>query len=71
MKRKLRIAPLTFAGAPKFQQAMGNSPAMFRAYILGNAALVLGQLTRPSEGRWLSPWQGQGSFICRPKLLSP
>ena len=45
-KRSLRIAPLTPAEAPVFVQAGASSRAALRAYILADAALVRGQLTR-------------------------
>src|SRR6266481_7641254 len=46
LKRSLRIAPLRLAEGPKFLQVMAHSPAVLRAYILADAALVRGQLTR-------------------------
>ena len=46
LEPSLRTAPLTLAEAPKCLQEMANSPAALRAYILADAALVRGQLTR-------------------------
>jgi alkylhydroperoxidase family enzyme len=42
----LKIAPLKLADAPRFLQVMANSPAALRAYILADAALLRGELTR-------------------------
>ena len=46
LKRGLKITPVKLEKAPRFLQLMANSPAAFRAYILADAALVRGQLTR-------------------------
>ena len=46
LKQSLKIRPLKLAEAPRFLQVMANSPAAFRAYILADAALLRGELTR-------------------------
>jgi AhpD family alkylhydroperoxidase len=46
LKQSLKIGPLKLAKAPRFLQVMANSPAAFRAYILADAALLRGELTR-------------------------
>jgi alkylhydroperoxidase family enzyme len=46
LKQSLKIGPLKLAEAPRFLQVMANSPAAFRAYILADAALLRGELTR-------------------------
>jgi uncharacterized peroxidase-related enzyme len=46
LKQSLKIGPLKLAQAPRFLQVMANSPAAFRAYVLADAALLRGRLTR-------------------------
>ena len=46
LKQSFKIRPLKPAEAPRFLQVMANSPAAFRAYILADAALLRGELTR-------------------------
>src|SRR6267142_851950 len=43
---KINIRPQKLAKVPRFLQVMANSPAALRAYILADAALLRGELTR-------------------------